>query len=109
MPDSFISLVGREKGKSKDKTQIPDWAALPLREGCHFGEKNEKNIDVIALWERTHTVFGRKKKRGCHVVLEHSSISRRHAMIVCDGRKFFLTDLGSAWNENRRSKDRIER
>ena len=99
MPDSFISLVGKEKkGKSKEKSIVPDWAALPLRGGsqCLVVKKNEKNIDVIALWERTHTVFGRKKKKGCHVVLEHSSISRRHAMIVCDGRKFFLTDLGSA-------------
>ena len=98
MPDSFITLVGKDKRGDRKGKVIPDWAAVPLRGGkqCLVVTKNEKNIDVIALWERTHTIFGRKKKKGCHVILEHSSISRRHAMIVCDGRKFYLTDLGSA-------------
>ena len=99
MPESELQLVGEEKSDSKyKKSVVPDWAAVPVKKGhqCLVVRKNEENIDVVTLADRSHTIFGRKKKRGCHVVLEHSSISRRHAMIVCDGRRFFLADLESA-------------
>ncbi len=104
MPETEIKLVAPPSSletsskKKRKRVDVPDWSAFPLIRGKQrlVVKKNETEIDVVSLSTRSHTIFGRKKNRGCHVILDHSSISRVHAMILCDGKRFFLTDLGSA-------------
>jgi pSer/pThr/pTyr-binding forkhead associated (FHA) protein len=48
---------------------------------------------LVSLAAEQPTVIGRSSS--CDVVLRNDSVSRRHAMIVRHGQRYFLTDLGS--------------
>ena len=59
--------------------------------------KEGREVDVIALSERAYSVFGRSPEMAHHV-LDHQSISRRHAVIFFsfDERQTFIMDLNAS-------------
>jgi hypothetical protein len=48
---------------------------------------------LMGLAGRRPTILGRS--RACDLVLADDSVSRRHAMVLRDGERFVVTDLGS--------------
>ena len=59
--------------------------------------KDGYEISMVSLTERAFTVFGRNPELS-HIVLDHQSISRRHAVIFfnADESEAFVMDLGAS-------------
>jgi len=74
----------------------PDWTAEPQHTDARLEVfKNDEKIDSVPLGAKKYTVFGRSEEV-CDVVLDHTSISRKHAAIVHhNSGKIYLIDLQS--------------
>ncbi|KAF2071458.1 hypothetical protein CYY_007232 [Polysphondylium violaceum] len=77
--------------------KAPDWASLPISNVYLEVVKNDVNIDKIDISKEKFTVFGRNSDVAS-VLLDHPSVSRRHAALVYHGvnDRFYLIDLHSA-------------
>jgi len=81
----------------EDKVQPfkePDWTAEPFySDSCLEVSKNDEKIETLPLGKKRYYVFGRNPEV-CDVVLDHESISRKHAAIVHHtSGKLYLIDL----------------
>lgn len=73
----------------------PTWGGLPTHPFTLEVIKNGAEIGSVELSSRDHFVVG-KQDGLCHIVLEHPSISRQHAVIQHRaGSGVYLYDLGS--------------
>mmetsp|Transcript_14144 Transcript_14144/g.21160 ORF Transcript_14144/g.21160 Transcript_14144/m.21160 type:complete len:777 (-) Transcript_14144:162-2492(-) len=78
--------------------KLPDWRQPS---SCYCNKvltvhKNNANIGDISLSNKECIVFGRKKDQ-CDVVLDHQSISRKHAVLFFGEQgSVYLMDLGSS-------------
>ena len=124
MPDSFISLVGKEKkGKSKDKTQIPDSinekhvpiknyddkefldfcnAAISLQEQSNF--KNNLNMFAIKhgtkIFKKTRTdMIGALNHGSMFLLSKHQWNKLMKEHVITSQPKQHHIDLGSGSGE----------
>eukprot|EP01132_Coremiostelium_polycephalum_P002049 gene2049-2524_t len=77
--------------------KCPDWASLPISNVYLEVCKNGSIIDTIDISKERYYVFGRNSDVSS-ILLDHPSVSRRHAAIVYHGEnnRFYLIDLLSA-------------
>ncbi|KAN0034481.1 hypothetical protein ACTFIV_000999 [Dictyostelium citrinum] len=77
--------------------KCPEWASKPISNVYLEIIKNGVNIDRVDISKDKFTVFGRSSDVSS-VLLDHPSVSRRHAALVYHGvnNRFYLIDLQSA-------------
>ena len=80
--------------RSSVEALLPQWRTQPNRATYLDIFKNGRRVDEINLAMREYTVFGRSPDFA-DVILEHQSISRKHAACFFKGDSFFIMDLGS--------------
>ncbi|EGC30332.1 hypothetical protein DICPUDRAFT_157953 [Dictyostelium purpureum] len=95
-------MENNNNNQDEDNTPIPqfkcpDWASTPISNAFLEVYKNGEVINQIDISKEKYTVFGRNSDVS-NVVLDHPSVSRRHAALVYHGvnDRFYLIDLNSA-------------
>lgn len=74
--------------------QPPEWSEAPIHPFKLEMIKNGSLERVVDVDRRTYYVFGRNPQ--AHIVLDHPSISRFHAVLQYRSHQAFIQDLGSS-------------
>ncbi|KAK5576237.1 hypothetical protein RB653_007378 [Dictyostelium firmibasis] len=97
MSDNINNEIKEDETEPIPPFKCPEWASKPISNVYLEIVKNGVNIDRVDISKDKFTVFGRSSEVAS-VLLDHPSVSRRHAALVYHGanNRFYLIDLQSA-------------